>query len=870
LLVSNHAYRLETRRVHNKARSTANSTAVQPAAYGSAYSSSQYVMSRSSSAYASRSVYQSSTVVKTTYGYSSRTTISCMAETCLPGMYGGSLVTAQPPPSPALAASWPLLLGTAVVLMGGVYLYHNHRMNSPPETLFCPVSSWQADAAGLLVSSSAADAYSGQLTTFLSADANNRGMPKCHGLRRYRLRAQCDGDVDCKRQACRQMCCDRRDCTFFQFNTIDSTDNCWLGSRNRLSIDTCEQPWYGETCTSCRERRIQLWPQIHGDHSKCLSQFFGTGYQVNNQYECQKQAVEMGHEYYQYDDSRKRCLSSASCEDPTQNTNNEWKIYSIHDVEMPTTPQAVVPPEDETWEFEPILFHEHGSLIVVRLTSVESCGSDASCMKDICRAKCLESDGCIHYQFKDGGDECHLGTELADEEDVGMWFGGILTSDRLCATTEYKCPSSGSCVASCDECSTHAREGPDNFCVRSPIQNMVDNNGWADIYDNSPIDAWCRGLERTVVTMSAQMSNGQSGADICKAACTSDPLCGVWQMYSDDAARTDYTEGSQVKCWLGMEDNMGRPLFSCTGRSPKRWRLLTSPAAQAIETRGCSGGKVSCVLTNNCVDLCQDECPGFSITDADEGLCQPPVNPAMMDDGVPMKVVVAGNLPTADLDVVNSLFADEGDLFTMSVNVERVIDPDTFSGDTTALCDVIGGAECDFVDGECVCDYDEEFTCEDLFGGQERVVPVLAEDGMLLLTGQECSCTGSTCNLGLLDSVPPVRLGENSTTAVHIGASEFEHCTEEVVCPNMDTCSVLKYGAHGCGYQCLRDETKYWCSSRCSCNQQEAVIECEVGVMCPDMDVCNPISYGDYGCGYGCTRGSSYYFCSDDCEECNM
>lgn len=792
-----------------------------------------------------------------------------MGEVCVPGMYRPGLATPIEAAASELSVVWPLLIGTAVVMMGGVYLYHRHKMNAPPETLFCPVSSWQADPVLMLVTPSAADAFDGQLGPFLSADANNRGMPKCHGLRRHRLRRDCDGDVDCKRQACRQMCCDRRDCTFFQFNSIDGSDNCWLGSRNRLSMSTCEEPWFGETCTSCLSRRISLWPQIHDDNSKCRSGLLGTGFQVDNQYECQNYAGEMGHEYYQYDSSRSRCETSEGCDDPTTDTTNGWKIFSTRGVETPQPPQVSVPPEDEIWQFEPLLFHEQGGLTTEDVPGNERCGSDSSCMRDFCRTKCLEQDGCIHYQFKDGGDSCRLGHELVDEEEIGRWYGGILTSDRLCAADEYKCPSSRACVTLCDECTGHSREGPENFCVRSPIENMVDQSRWVDNYDQTPIDAWCRGLERTVVTMSAGMSTGQTGADICRSACTSDPECGIWQMHDDDAARTDYREGSHVRCWLGMQDRMGNPLFSCTGRSPKRWRLLSSPRAEAVEHRGCMDGRVACVLTNTCVDLCQDECPGFTITDASAGLCQPPVNPVMKDDNVPMNVAVAGNLPSADMNVDNSLFADEGDLFTMAVNVERIISSD-FAGDTTAICDVIGGADCDFVDGECVCEYDDESTCDDLFGHKERVVPVLAEEGMLVLSHQECSCSGNSCTLGLLDSVPPVRVSLDATSAVHIGADEWEFCTEDVTCPNMDSCNVLQYGHHGCGYECTRDADRFWCSSKCGCNQAEAVVDCQVGVMCPEMDICNPISYGDYGCGYGCTKGASYYFCSDNCEECNI
>lgn len=870
LLFSAHAYRLDVNQQVARAQSklvsevvsfsNVNASRVQQAALTNSYSYSQ-------------SFTRTTSVIQTSSGYASRTSIASTAQHCIPEMYTGqTLKPIRPPANPGVSAMWPLLLATAVVLMGGLYLYHRHRLNSPPEAQFCPVSSWEADPVRLLVPPTAFDAFT-EISTFLGESAaNSRGMPKCSGLRRHRLRTDCDGDVDCKRQACRRMCCDRRDCTFFQFNNIDSTDYCWLGSRSRLSRNTCEQPWFGETCTSCRARRVELWPQIHSDNSKCQSSLFGsTGFHVDNQYECQSHAEEVGHEYYQYDESRRRCETSELCDDPSTNTVHNWKIFSKHDVDVPEPAHAQVPQDQETWQFEPFLFHEHTGLTTVPVTSAQQCtAGDVPCMREVCRSKCLEQTGCIHYQFKNSGSECRLGvTHVIDEDHVGMWFGGVLTQDRSCSAEEFKCPSSEECVDQCGDCAGFGREGPDNYCVRSAIQNMVDASMWVNNYNTAPIDAWCRGFQRTPVTMSAAMANGQSGADVCRAACASDPTCAVWQMYTQDSERTDYSEGSHVRCWLGMEDKMGRPLFSCTGRSPKRWRLLSAPRSEAMEQRGCQDGRVACVLTNSCVDLCQDECPGFTITDAEAGLCQPPANPVMREDGVPMKVAVAGNLPSTNTNPDNSMFADEGDLFTMSVNVERIVDPETFDGDTTAVCDVIADAECDLVDGSCVCEYDDDTTCDDLFGHPERVVPVLAEEGMLLLSQAGCTCTGNTCTLKLLNSVPPVRVGEIETAAIHLGSDEYEYCDTERTCPNMDKCSSAAYGAHGCGYTCEKESQPYWCSSRCACNSVEAVVDCKAGVVCPDMHHCDPISYGEYGCGYGCTRDSAYYFCSDSCEECN-
>jgi len=866
LLMSTHAYRID---VANKANMDTASVANATNPYSS-YGQYQYSVVSRSTTY--RSAYSRTTVG--TYRGSSyaSSAIHNVEEYCADGLYAGHKVALADPGfmAPEMASMWPLLVTAGVILMGGLYLYHRHRMNGPIEPLFCPVSSWESDPSGMLVGPAAHEAY--QLTSFFSED-NNRGMPKCHGLRRHRLRADCDGDVDCKRQACRQMCCDRQDCTFFQFNTIDSIDNCWLGSRSRLSTSTCEQPFFGETCTTCRDRQAHLWPQIHENNMKCHSAMLSfTGFHVENQYECQAHAVEQGHEFYQYDSARQKCETEATCENPSSNTIHDWKIFSSRNMPAPEPAAARPPAMQEEWQFEPFLFHENRGMTTVQLTSSQRCtAGDVTCMRDACRAQCLQHDWCIHYQFENSGDSCDLGaSHVIDEDDVGMWFGGILIQNRQCTEEEYKCPSSHECVSSCGECGGHSRDGPEGWCVRSAVENIVDADQWDDNYNQHPIDAWCRGLERSIVTVSQAFTMGQSGADICRAACSSDQHCALWQMYPSDAENTDFTEGDHVRCWLGMEDRVGQPRFSCTGRSPKRWRLLSSPLAGAVRSRGCQDGKVACVMSQMCVNLCSDECPGFPITDTESNLCQPPLEPQCISDGVPMNLALAHNLPSAVPNAEYSMFADEGDLFTMSLNLQNLINPDTFTGDTAAVCDVIPGAECEMIDGACVCEYDDDVDCDAIFGHPDRVSPVLAEEGMMVLSHDRCSCSGRTCTLRLLSSVPPVRTTVEGTSAVQLAANDAEICLESTVCPNMDRCEVIQYGAMGCGHSCENEEGRFWCSSRCDCNKEEAVRECAAGVTCPDMDSCDPISYGEYGCGYGCMKDVTYYFCNDVCTVCNV
>jgi hypothetical protein len=240
----------------------------------------------------------------------------------------------------------------------------------------------------------------------------------------------------------------------------------------------------------------------------------------------------------------------------------------------------------------------------------------------------------------------------------------------------------------------------------------------------------------------------------------------------------------------------------------------------------------------------------------------------MMDD-VPMDQLLTNNLPSLIEDTENSMRADDGELYTMSLNLQNIINPDTFTGDTTAVCDVIPGAECDLIDGSCVCEYDEDVDCLTLFGEEDRLVPLMAADGMMMLSHSGCSCDGRTCTLALLNSVPPVRTSADQTAAVQLSNDEMPICEASTVCPNMNTCEPITYGIHGCGYSCDNDNGRHWCSHRCACNLEEAVTECTAGTMCPEMDSCDPISYGEYGCGYGCVKRGVFHFCNDACTTCN-
>jgi hypothetical protein len=233
-----------------------------------------------------------------------------------------------------------------------------------------------------------------------------------------------------------------------------------------------------------------------------------------------------------------------------------------------------------------------------------------------------------------------------------------------------------------------------------------------------------------------------------------------------------------------------------------------------------------------------------------------------------MDLALAHNLPAVAVDPKDSMFAEEGDVFAMSLNLQNMINPDTFEGDTTAVCDVIQAAEGHLVDGACVCEYEQDVDCMALFGHADRVIPVMAQEGMMIFSHNDCSCQGRTCTLNLLSSVPPVRTTEEASSAVQLSNDEMEVCEASVTCPNMHSCEPITYGLHGCGYSCDNENGRHWCSHRCACNLEEAVTECTAGTVCPGMDSCDPISYGEYGCGFGCMKDSVFHFCNDACTTC--
>ena len=69
-----------------------------------------------------------------------------------------------------------------------------------------------------------------------------------------------------------------------------------------------------------------MWAQCGGPNRKCI----GNGvreYVVADRAECEQDALDEGHGFYQYVEEENMCWTVASCEDPVEGTGWDWRIY---------------------------------------------------------------------------------------------------------------------------------------------------------------------------------------------------------------------------------------------------------------------------------------------------------------------------------------------------------------------------------------------------------------------------------------------------------------------------------------------------------------------------------------------------------------
>jgi len=89
---------------------------------------------------------------------------------------------------------------------------------------------------------------------------------------------------------------------------------------------------------------------------------------------------------------------------------------------------------------------------------------------------------------------------------------------------------------------------------------------------------------------------------------------------------------------------------------------------------------------------------------------------------------------------------------------------------------------------------------------------------------------------------------------------------------------VVRFGSHNCGYTYSGSSGEYYCDSKCNCHQELDEQEEEQGKLleddecsndrvCPGMQSCSSLNYGSYGCGYSCENSAGdFFFCSQDCD----
>ena len=73
-----------------------------------------------------------------------------------------------------------------------------------------------------------------------------------------------------------------------------------------------------------------LWPQLGENHRKCTHSY-SSQFNVVSQLACQSEAVNAGHEYYQFYagtyGNNNACATAATCASPTTGTSWDWRIY---------------------------------------------------------------------------------------------------------------------------------------------------------------------------------------------------------------------------------------------------------------------------------------------------------------------------------------------------------------------------------------------------------------------------------------------------------------------------------------------------------------------------------------------------------------
>jgi len=836
---------------------------------------------------------------------------------------------------PALLVTIPLAVIAALALVGGLVALHVSTTAALAALAFCPVSNFEQEPMNALVASPPYLAFPEDLMAIM-ADGLDGGMPRCQNLKAVVLKTtncQLD-DRECHELACREKCCADEKCTFYQFaldNTGEDYDDkhrvvCQLGEKHQLVDKNCDKPFFGEMCVD----RLPLWPQELEDHTKCLSGYDGgEGFMVDDRLDCQETALENGHCFYQYNEQKNTCATCSDLSDVTTKTRDNWKVFKDPQCKTGASHVQANAPCTE-WRLQALLLSKVKDTVSVRPNARGCRGNAAGCLKKRCRQECSEKAECTFYQFQEGENQCHLGTSelLSEKNVVEPHYGGFVSSERKCKQG-FQCPADSQCVDDCNECTGYSQNGPTpkgrgknkrKWCLRNAVESLCHEGNWDDTYRGVPLNEFCRSMQMVTVDINQTLDARETGENVCRKACCSTSDCAVFQMHADEAAKKgdQLKKGDKIKCWLGLETEAGRPKFKCTGRKLKRYRNKPVMVGKALAKRGCTDGSTACLTKKMCVDHCRTECIGAAIHNNKKGICEPTTT--YEDENLHMaadpkhKHAFKENMVNAMPKLLgasaseDSYYVDAHPLEAENyVAQDQIIEMQLHSREVASgaklqdMSEACGSLKdndddellCWFVDpdgdgpgaGQCRCEFPKPQQCETWFGSKSQMKHVVEDLGMLLFGGDLCTCDQDAnedgeymCDFGLLKQVPKVRLNPESTEGIGLAGRTTPTCASNKCEAGFDSCSVLTFGDHNCGYSCSKGSDEYYCNQDCDCHKELSDSDIEqkkdfsddgqcATRTCPGMKTCTVLNYGSYGCGYSCEdQSDTFYFCNEDCS----
>lgn len=523
-----------------------------------------------------------------------------------------------------------------------------------------------------------------------------------------------------------------------------------------------------------------------------------------------------------------------------------------------------------------------------------------------------------------------LGTaEILDDKDqLEPSYGGFVSSERKCKSG-FQCPATNQCVDDCSECEGFSQNGDPsrargkkarNWCERSTSQSMCYDDNWVSEYRGVTVGQWCEGMEKVTVDITEELDFRETGENLCRQACCSDPDCVIYQMDKGDAEKSgaEFKKGDSVQCSLGLETSGGKPLFKCAGVASKKSRSKAEPVGMALSARGCTGGSVACMTKRTCVDHCRTECMGAPLHNADKGVCETETSAdeeqldfafdashkhAFKDNFVSATPKLSTNSDDAyyleEKQQQSTRYGEQDDILALQMNSKKVVSGEKHdmaeacdslkdSEDESMLCffDEDGG---DGKNGACVCEFKKKEDCSTWFADEKQLKYVVEDSGMLIFTGDMCTCDSAQtdgmykCTFGLQKEIPKVKPDKTDTASLTLAGRKDAVCQpnkcDDVMNEKMPGASgtVVSFGTHNCGYTYSGSTGDYYCDSKCNCHQELDDDDIEKGkeleddecteTVCAGMSKCSPLNYGSYGCGYSCeNEGGDFFFCSQDCD----